>query len=506
NVDDVYKDESTVTATVTKVEGGNFENVSLNGASATATVADTLDTTTVTVTADPAKEGDANVTFNFQLSNPPQTGSATTLTVNVGGTEYQVNVDASGKGTLQVPNTNVEDVYKDESTVTATVTKVEGGNFENVSLNGASATATVTDTITPEGTTTVTVTADPAKEGDANVTFNFQLSNPPQTGSPVTLTVNVGGTEYQVNVDASGKGTLQVPNTNTDDVYKDGSTLTATVTKVDGGNFEAVDLSKSSVTANIEDTIDTTTVTVTADPAKEGDANVTFNFQLSNPPQTGSATTLTVNVGGTEYQVNVDASGKGTLQVPNTNVDDVYKDESTVTATVTKVEGGNFENVSLTGASATTTVADTLDTTTVTVTADPAKEGDANVTFNFQLSNAPQAGSATTLTVNVGGTEYQVNVDASGKGTLQVPNTNVDDVYKDESTVTATVTKVEGGNFENVSLNGASATATVADTLDTTTVTVTADPAKEGDANVTFNFQLSNPPQTGSATTLTVNV
>ncbi|MFV3406948.1 immunoglobulin-like domain-containing protein, partial [Pseudomonas sp. NY15463] len=174
------------------------------------------------------KEGDANVTFNFQLSNPPQTGSATTLTVNVGGTEYQVNVDASGKGTLQVPNTNVEDVYKDESTVTATVTKVEGGNFENVSLNGASATATVTDTITPEGTTTVTVTADPAKEGDANVTFNFQLSNPPQTGSATTLTVNVGGTEYQVNVDASGKGTLQVPNTNTDDVYKDPSTLTAT--------------------------------------------------------------------------------------------------------------------------------------------------------------------------------------------------------------------------------------------------------------------------------------
>ncbi|TLP54437.1 type I secretion C-terminal target domain-containing protein, partial [Pseudomonas mosselii] len=503
NVDDVYKDESTVTATVTKVEGGNFENVSLNGASATATVADTLDTTTVTVTADPAKEGDANVTFNFQLSNPPQTGSATTLTVNVGGTEYQVNVDASGKGTLQVPNTNVEDVYKDESTVTATVTKVEGGNFENVSLNGASATATVADTL---DTTTVTVTADPAKEGDANVTFDFQLSNPPQTGSATTLTVNVGGTEYQVNVDASGKGTLQVPNTNTDDVYKDPSSLTATVTKVDGGNFEAVDLSKSSVTANIEDTIDTTTVTVTADPAKEGDANVTFNFQLSNPPQTGSATTLTVNVGGTDYQVNVDASGKGTLQVPNTNIDDVYKDESTVTATVTKVEGGNFENVSLTGASATATVADTLDTTTVAVTADAAKEGDANITFHFQLSNPPQTGSTTTLTVDVDGVSKTVNIDSTGKGTLVVANTNGEDVYLDASSVTAKVTAVNGGNFENVSLTGATATATIADTLDTTTIAVTADPAKEGDAAITFHFQLSNPPQNGSATTLTVDV
>ncbi|MBO0369069.1 hypothetical protein GIB23_18465, partial [Pseudomonas putida] len=93
----------------------------------------------------------------------------------------------------------------------------------------------------------------------------------------------------------------------------------------------------------VEDTIDTTTVAVTAEAAKEGDANLNFNFQLSNPPQAGSSTTLTVNVGGTNYTVDIDASGKGTLQVPNTNVEDVYKDGSEVTATVTAVNGGNFE-------------------------------------------------------------------------------------------------------------------------------------------------------------------
>ncbi|WP_286914379.1 immunoglobulin-like domain-containing protein, partial [Pseudomonas sp. UBA6315] len=61
-----------------------------------------------------------------------------------------------------------------------------------------------------------------------------------QAGSTTTLTVNVGGTNYTVNVDASGKGTLSVPNANGDDVYKDGSTVTAEVTAVNGGNFEAV--------------------------------------------------------------------------------------------------------------------------------------------------------------------------------------------------------------------------------------------------------------------------
>ncbi|MFV7466714.1 immunoglobulin-like domain-containing protein, partial [Pseudomonas shirazica] len=79
-----------------------------------------------------------------------------------------------------------------------------------------------------------------------------------------------------------------VANTNGEDVYTDGSTVTVEVTAVNGGNFEAVDLSNASVTAEVKDTVDTTTVTVTADPAKEGDANITFHFQLSNPPQAGS--------------------------------------------------------------------------------------------------------------------------------------------------------------------------------------------------------------------------
>ncbi|WP_167070885.1 immunoglobulin-like domain-containing protein, partial [Pantoea sp. Ap-967] len=83
------------------------------------------------------------------------------------------------------------------------------------------------------------------------------------------------------------------------------------------------------------------------------------------------------------------ADGKGTLQVPNTNVEDVYKDASTVTATVTAVNGGNYEGVDLTGATNTATVEDTIDNTTVAVSSLPAKEGDENVTFNFQLSNKP---------------------------------------------------------------------------------------------------------------------
>ncbi|TDF79837.1 retention module-containing protein, partial [Pseudomonas sp. H9] len=484
--DTVYLDASEISVTITGTTGGGGLTVIPDKTPAVTQINDTVDTTTVAVTADPAKEGDTNVTFNFQLSNPPQ--GATTLTVNVGGKDYTVNVDASGKGTLSVPNTNGEDAYKDGSTLTATVTSVNGGNYEATNLAGATVTAEVKDTV---DTTTVAVSADPAKEGDTNVTFHFQLSNPPQ--GTTTLTVNVGGKDYTVNVDASGKGTLSVPNTNGEDAYKDGSTLTATVTSVNGGNYEATDLTGATATAEVKDTVDTTTVAVSADPAKEGDANVTFNFQLSNPPQ--GTTTLTVNVGGKDYTVNVDASGKGTLSVPNTNGEDAYKDGSTLTATVTSVNGGNYEATDLKDASITVDVKDTIQDTTVKVTADAAKEGDANVTFHFQLSNPPQAGSTAVLTVNVGGKDYFVTVDDKGYGKLEVPNTNIEDAYKDASKVTATVTEVNGGNFEGTDLKGANATATVEDTVQNTKVEVTADAAKEGDANVTFHFQLSNPPQ-----------
>src|SRR5690606_22766920 len=104
------------------------------------------------------------------------------------------------------------------------------------------------------------------------------------------------------------------PNPNGSDVYTDPSELTATVTAIHGGNFEATDVAGASTTVKIGDVIDTTTVSVTAVAATENDANVTFNFQLSNVPQAGVAASLTVNVGGTEHTVMIDADGKGVLR------------------------------------------------------------------------------------------------------------------------------------------------------------------------------------------------
>ncbi|MFQ6540381.1 immunoglobulin-like domain-containing protein, partial [Aphanothece stagnina] len=129
---------------MTAINGGNFEETSVEGATATAAIADVDDVTTVEVTTSDVTENDTGVTFNFQLSNPPEAGYPASVTVEIGGTEYTVALDATGAGS-QFISTEDRDVYIDPSSLTATVTAINGGNFEETSVEGATATAAIAD-------------------------------------------------------------------------------------------------------------------------------------------------------------------------------------------------------------------------------------------------------------------------------------------------------------------------------------------------------------------------
>src|SRR5207248_7758214 len=85
--------------------------------------------------------------------------------------------DGQTTGTLTL-GSNGEDVYLDASNLTATITAVAGGNFENLTGVGGSATASINDTITPA---TVTLTGSTVSEGPtAAYTFTATLSNASQ--------------------------------------------------------------------------------------------------------------------------------------------------------------------------------------------------------------------------------------------------------------------------------------------------------------------------------------
>ena len=207
-------------------------------------------------------------------------------------------------------------------------------------------------------------------------------------------------------------------------------------------------LKVKSVTATHDgENVDETTVEITTSDIKEGDPSVVFNVQLSKAPQ-GDAT-VQVKVGETTFDVAVDASGKGALTLDNANGEDAYLDASSITAEVVGVTGGNYGNV-VTGQTATANISDTINNTSVSISANNFHEGDSWVNFNVYLSNPAEYEA--TVEVKVGETTHYVTIVAgTNTGTLTLDNPHT-------SSVTAEIVGMTGGNFENL-LIGNDATA-----------------------------------------------
>jgi Ca2+-binding RTX toxin-like protein len=116
---------------------------------------------------------------------------------------------------------------------------------------------------------------------------------------------------------------------------------------------------------------------------------------------------------------------------------------------------------------------------------------DGLVTFKVELTNAPQG--TTSVTVKVDGEQDTRTVQLNaGKGEFTV-NTHGADVYIDPTTVTATVVGINGVGFVATIETPPSATAHVADVIDTTTVNLSASSVGEGESlSYVFTATLSN--------------
>ncbi|MFB4403652.1 immunoglobulin-like domain-containing protein, partial [Pseudomonas inefficax] len=91
------------------------------------------------------------------------------------------------------------------------------------------------------------------------ITYTATLSNPAGTALTVklsngeTITIAAGQKEGSVTIDAPS-----------DDVYLDSGNVQAKIDSASGGDFEKLEVSKTAAVTKVTDTIDTTTVTLTA--------------------------------------------------------------------------------------------------------------------------------------------------------------------------------------------------------------------------------------------------
>ncbi|MFJ2485082.1 LapA family giant adhesin [Pseudomonas sp. NPDC087639] len=471
--DDVYKDAGKVEVTIKDATGGNFENLVPSTVPAVTEVTDTVDTTSVKLTATESAAEGGTVTYTATVG-APVTGSPVTVTL-ANGQNITIEV---GKTTGTVTTTAPNDALTGQAPLTNSITNVSGGNYENLVADKTPVSTTVTDTV---DTTNLSLSATGSVAEGGSIVYTATLTN--AAGSPVTVTLSNGSV---ITIEA-GKttGTLTVP-APADDVYKDAGKVEVTIKDATGGNFENLVPSTVPAVTDVTDTIDTSTVKLSATETAAEGGTVTYTATVG-APVTGSPVVVTL-ANGQNITIEV---GKTTGTVTTTAPNDVLAGHAPLTNSITNVSGGNYENLVADKTPVSTTVTDTVDTTTVSLTATGNVNEGGQIVYTATLTNP--AGTPVTVTLSNGST---ITIEA-GKttGTVTVP-APADDVYKDAGKVEVTIKETTGGNFENLVANPTPAVTNVADTVNTTHLTLSAESYVLEGTSITYTATLTNAAQT----------
>ncbi|MFH6972954.1 beta strand repeat-containing protein, partial [Flavobacterium petrolei] len=391
--DNINEGSETVIANIDNVTGGCATES--GNQSATVTIIDDDNASTVLAIADSSANEGSNVVFNFTLSNPSSV--ATTYLFNLtngtaGDLDYTttsvtVNVPAGATtGTVSVPTTQDTIDELNETfriaigTVNATGTILDDDNAPTVTIGDA--------IIAEGGILSFPVSLSNPSATDITVTLGFtnvSTANGDYTTTPVVVTFLAGATTATATVA-----------TTEDPIAESTETFTVGITSTTG----TVGSTTDTATGTITDNDNAPTVTIGDAIIAEGGI-LSFPVSLSNP----SATDITVTLGFT----NVSTANGDYTTTPV--VVTFLAGATTATATVATTEdpiAESTETFTVGITSTTGTVGSTTDTATGTITdndnAPTVTIGDAIIaeggilSFPVSLSNP----SATDITVTLG--------------------------------------------------------------------------------------------------------
>ncbi|SMQ27817.1 surface adhesion protein [Pseudomonas helmanticensis] len=471
--DDVYKDAGKVEVTIKDATGGNFENLVPSTVPAVTDVTDTIDTSTVKLTASETAAEGGTVTYTATVG-APVTGSPVVVTL-ANGQNITIEV---GKTTGTVTTTAPNDALNGHTPLTNSITGVTGGNYENLVAEKTPVSTTVTDVT---DTTNLTLSATGSVAEGGSIVYTATLTNP--AGTPVTVTLSNGAVITIEAGKTAGTVTVAAP---ADDVYKDAGKVEVTIKDATGGNFENLVPSTVPAVTDVTDTIDTSTVKLTATETAAEGGTVTYTATVG-APVTGSPVVVTL-ANGQNITIEV---GKTTGTVTTTAPNDVLAGHAPLTNSITNVSGGNYENLVADKTPVSTTVTDTVDTTTVSLTATGNVNEGGSIVYTATLTNP--AGTPVTVTLSNGSVITIEAGKTTGTVTVAAP---ADDVYKDAGKVEVTIKGTDGGNFENLVANPTPAVTNVADTINTTHLTLSAESYVLEGTSITYTATLTNAAQT----------
>ncbi|MDD1041610.1 type I secretion protein, partial [Pseudomonas sp. TNT2022 ID609] len=368
--------------------------------------------------------------------------------------------------------------------LTNSITGTTGGNYEKLDTAGNPVT-TVTDGPGTEDTTGLKLTATPTVNEGGSITYVAKLTNP--AGTEMKVTLSNGETITIAKGQTEGKITIAAPS---DDVYIDAGKLNVTVTGTTGGDFEKLAVDNTPAITDVKDTIDTSTVTLTATPSVTEGGVVTYTAKVT-APVTGSD--LVINLAnGQQITIPVGASS-GTVDFVAPN--NVHTTNPALTNSITGTTGGNYEKLDTAG-NPVTSVTDgpgTKDNTGLSLTATNSVAEGGKITYVAKLTNP--AGTEMKVTLSNGETITIAKGQTEGKITINAPS---DDVYIDAGKLSVTITGTTGGDFEQLTVSNVPAVTDVTDTIDTSTVTLTASTNSVVEGGVVTYTAKVTAPVTGS--------
>ncbi|WP_313297171.1 retention module-containing protein, partial [Pseudomonas sp.] len=467
---DPYSGEGLVSARITTASGGSFENLAISSAPALTTITDTLDTTTVTLSATPAVVEGGSIVYTASV-NAPVTGSPVVVALANG---QQITI-AVGQSFATVTDAVSDDVYQGHAPVTNSILGVSGGNFESLVASTAPVSTVVTDV---QSVTTVSLTATPSVAEGGTIVYTASV-NAPVTGAPVVVTLANGQVITIAVGQSAGTATAAVSN----DAYQGHAAVINSISAVSGGSYESLVAVTTPVSTTVTDVLDTATVSLSATPSVAEGGTIVYTASV-NAPVTGAPVVVTLANGQTITIPVGQSSGTATDAVSN----DAYQGHKAVSNSITSVSGGNYENLVADKGVVSTAVTDVQDTTTVSLSATQTVAEGGQIVYTATLTNAAQ--SPVTVTLSNGQSITIGANQTTGSITVAAPG---DDPYIDAGQVSARITNATGGNFENLAINSTAAVTNVTDTIDTSTVTLTATPSVAEGGTIVYTASVGAP-------------
>ncbi|MGE8052323.1 immunoglobulin-like domain-containing protein, partial [Pseudomonas monteilii] len=488
------------------------------GGNASVQVTDTTDEVIAKLTATPSVTEGGVITYTVTLTNkdglPINNHSALTFTLNDGKTTITVPANGTvGTTTVTAPD-NVYTGTNDSIVKSiASVSGTDVGKFEQLTLDKAPVTTTVTDepgSGTPgtgnEGDLVlVTITADQTSVAEnVKPTFTVHINQPLDHDLVVTLS-----NDAQVTIKAGDTSAPYEHASQGDDVYLDSGEITLGIKSavdVDGRAFENLQLG-SDASVQVTDTVSEVVATLTATESVTEGGVITYTVTLTNkdglPINNHSALTFTLSDGKTTITVPANGTtGSATVIAP----DNVYTGTNApVEQSLKYVSGADawkFEQLTLDETKVSTEVTDEPgsgtpgtgnqgDVVKVTITADQVSVAeDVKPSFTVHINTALDHDLVVTLsndaqvTIKAGQTSSEPYVHAA----------QGDDVYLDSGEITLGIKSavdVDGRTFENLQL-GEQASVKVTDTTNEVVAKLTATESVSEGGVITYTVTLTN--------------